>query len=156
MFSFHNIFDIANAVDTARNNIASHIVLADWNIAQYRIMLDIARTLDKLHSKDAVDRSTAITLHVIGQLLCPGILPSISVDLMREHYGETVKLNQPHQHLLSEKRNDMFASTIQNCKANRVLGIFGHAHILPIVDRLTGQHSIMNPFQNLRSHNIQF
>merc|ERR1712079_900692 len=118
-------------------------------------MLEIARIMDMVQSKDAVDRSTAITLHVLGQLIIPGLLPPISPELVEEHYESTIQINQPSTYWIYEKRNHMFANTL-NCKGKRILGIFGHAHISSVIKKLTGEQPLMNPFQNMGSHNIQF
>ena len=153
---FHQFLDIGIAINESKNNVATHIVLADWNIAQYRIMLRIARYLDKMQSKDEIDRSTGITLHIIGQLFCPSLLPGIQQAILNEYYDKTLRVNQPHYHWVFSKRNDIFANTIRNCSGNRLVGIFGHSHVSPIMQRLTGEKQLSDPFHKLGSHNIQF
>eukprot|EP01084_Bolivina_argentea_P117579 208788_1 len=148
--------DIGVAINAANKNIATHIILSDWNIAQYRIMSRIARYMDTMQSKDAIDTSTGITLHVIGQLFCPSLLPEIQKNILNEYYDNTLMINKPHWHWIYEKRNDIFANTINNCNGNKLLGVFGHSHIHAIRKRLIGEKKLNNPFQTLGSHNIQF
>ena len=152
----YNLSDNGIAAKAANKNIASHIILADWNNDQYRIMQRIARCLDRIQSKDAIDSSTNITLHVFGQLLFPSLLPAMKQSLLDEYYEDTLRINNPHLFCLYEKRNDIFANTIHHCGGRRLLGIFGHSHINPICKRLVGNVRLMNPFKKLGSHNIQF
>ncbi|ETO09233.1 hypothetical protein RFI_28153 [Reticulomyxa filosa] len=124
------------------------VVLTDWTRDQYKVLLQGARILDLAQSQDCVDTSSNISLLTMLQFVLPSqLLPKMSEKSLKEYYGEILPTNNPHYFHLFEKKNDIFSFTLNSLATTshgahtiaptKILGVFGTAHVQPIIQRLT-------------------